>query len=285
MKRTLVGIDESEASRAALRWTARLAAQVETTGDQPPDVIALTAWRPAQAELPVDEAEHEHREARALLALRAAELAEPGLHIETEVIDGDVADVLLRSADERDADLVVVGSRGAGGFAGLRIGSVADHLAHHTTRPLTVVPTDAGTPTHIVVGVDDSEGAANATRWSASLASQLGASVSAVHVWTAALELLPHGDPHSVFQYIERSLNGEWIEPLRRASVPTDVELVQAPHVAEALLDVAARTNAQLIVVGTHALAPVVRLRLGGTAMRILHTSDLPVVLVAPPAH
>jgi nucleotide-binding universal stress UspA family protein len=64
-----------------------------------------------------------------------------------------------------------------------------------------------------------------------------------------------------------------------------NAELLRAPHVADGLLDAAQHASAQLIVLGTHGLAPLTRLRLGGTAMRVLHATELPLVLVPPTAH
>ena len=55
------------------------------------------------------------------------------------MLDGP-PEVLLEAAEAEHADLLVVGNRGAGGLAGLHVGSVAHHLAHHTGRPLAIVP-------------------------------------------------------------------------------------------------------------------------------------------------
>ena len=55
------------------------------------------------------------------------------------VARGDVAAELLRAS--RDADMLVVGSRGIGGFAGLLMGSVSSKVAHHATRPVVVIRT------------------------------------------------------------------------------------------------------------------------------------------------
>ena len=61
----------------------------------------------------------------------------PDVPLERHVIQGRAAQVILEVA--ADADLVVVGSRGHGGFAGLLLGSVSSQLAHHARCPVTIV--------------------------------------------------------------------------------------------------------------------------------------------------
>jgi nucleotide-binding universal stress UspA family protein len=58
--------------------------------------------------------------------------------VERVLASGSAADVLLGTA--KDADLVVVGSRGVGGFRGLLLGSVGQQVTHHASCPVVVVP-------------------------------------------------------------------------------------------------------------------------------------------------
>jgi nucleotide-binding universal stress UspA family protein len=59
-------------------------------------------------------------------------------HITTTVKQGSASQALLKAAE--DADLLVVGRRGHGGFIGLLIGSTAEQVAHHAPCPVVVVP-------------------------------------------------------------------------------------------------------------------------------------------------
>ena len=59
---------------------------------------------------------------------------------EAVIAEGRPAEVLIRIADDVDATMIVVGRRGAGGFATLILGSVPHQLALHTPRPVVVVP-------------------------------------------------------------------------------------------------------------------------------------------------
>ncbi|HTO00962.1 MAG TPA: universal stress protein, partial [Microthrixaceae bacterium] len=60
-----------------------------------------------------------------------------GLDIVTEVLEGHAGEVLIRLSGS--ADLVVVGSRGRGGFVGLVMGSITNHVVNHAKCPVVVV--------------------------------------------------------------------------------------------------------------------------------------------------
>jgi nucleotide-binding universal stress UspA family protein len=63
-----------------------------------------------------------------------------GIEVERVLVEGHAAKVLLDAA--READLLVVGSRGLGGFTGLLLGSVSQECAHHAPCPIVIVPHD-----------------------------------------------------------------------------------------------------------------------------------------------
>ncbi|WP_435255869.1 universal stress protein [Streptomyces althioticus] len=141
--RIVVGVDGSPSSLEALRWAARQAA---LTGGS---VLALTSWDYPQYHgalgwLPPSSGDEEALEARAREDLtRCVEEtlgAHPSVDVLEEVRYGTPASVLLRAA--RDASLLVVGSRGLGGFAGLLLGSVAQHCVQHAACPVVVVRED-----------------------------------------------------------------------------------------------------------------------------------------------
>ena len=68
-------------------------------------------------------------------------LRERGIECQTQLLDGSPASALDKFAMREDADLIVVGRRGEGGFAELLLGSVANALAHHAHRPVLIIPT------------------------------------------------------------------------------------------------------------------------------------------------
>ncbi|WP_026550371.1 universal stress protein [Arthrobacter sp. Br18] len=128
----VAAVDNSPSGVAALRWAvteARLRAGA---------LRVVTAWhapsvgdgKPLDPTLFREAAEKAQQK-----ALKAVETE--GVPISTEIIQGLTAEVLLDAA--RGSDLIVVGSRGRGGFKGLLLGSVSTHVVHHAAVPVLVV--------------------------------------------------------------------------------------------------------------------------------------------------
>jgi nucleotide-binding universal stress UspA family protein len=134
MTRVVVGVDGSEASRAAVRWAAAEAKLRNA------ELVAVEAWEFSPlifaADVPV-----------ALDELRTS--VEEHLHsvVDDEVPEGtDVTEVVVEKApvpallDEcGSGDILVVGSRGRGGFSGLLLGSVSQQVAQHGVCPVVII--------------------------------------------------------------------------------------------------------------------------------------------------
>ncbi len=137
----VVGVDDSPGAERALRWAVREAAAHHW------DVTAVLAWEvPATGALgveplPVDIAALAQgaSETLARILARVADEAEAlGVTVTGEAAHGHPRHVLLELSE--DADLLVVGSRGRGGFAGLLLGSVSSYCTKHAHRPVAVIP-------------------------------------------------------------------------------------------------------------------------------------------------
>jgi nucleotide-binding universal stress UspA family protein len=77
----------------------------------------------------------------------AQRLQEAGLDVIVEVLEGPPADAILRVAEVRQCDLIVMGSRGHGTLASLLLGSVSHRVLAHAKAPVMIVraaPEDAG---------------------------------------------------------------------------------------------------------------------------------------------
>jgi nucleotide-binding universal stress UspA family protein len=135
----VVGVDGSDASNEALRWA------LEESRLRRSGLRAVYAWLYPQIggrgyirpELLDPELLRETAQER--LDAFVAEVAgeDPGVEIERVVSEGPAAKVLTKAAEE--AELLVVGSRGYGGFAGLLLGSVSQQCAQHAPCPVVVV--------------------------------------------------------------------------------------------------------------------------------------------------
>jgi nucleotide-binding universal stress UspA family protein len=160
---------------------------------------------------------------------------------------------------------------------------VTDGVVHRTTGPLVVVP-DAPVlgVTRILLGLDGSAGAAAAARWCATFASVLDADVVAAFVYTQQLELVPEQDPTSAYHSFEHALRADWTAPLRDRQVRLTMEIVHDPSSGDGLLRAADDADVDLVVVGTHRRNPLTHVRLGGTAMRLVHSTARPLALVPP---
>ncbi len=278
MEQIVVGLDGSKAATAALTWAARLAI---ATGA---DLTAVHAHRHPYAEVPPSE--HER-----MLAERAAILADEwirpaldlGAAVSTVVVEGDPRPALLESMSHDPVDLLVLGRSGHGGGPGfLHLGSVVEHAVHHTRLPVAVVPSDAhGATRRILVGVDGSTGSGAAVSWCADVAGAMGADVVAVAVAEPPLEWTPSWDDTNWRRHTERELD-TWVAPLTDAGIPVVCVISEHLRPADALLGVASARSADLIVVGARGAGGFTALRFGGVALKVLHRTALPLVIVPP---
>jgi nucleotide-binding universal stress UspA family protein len=140
MSTVVVGVDGSEGSVAALELAIR---EAKLRGAAVKAVAAwkvpVAAYESGWAAAALDPTAFEEAAAAALEgALVAANGATSGVNVSRIVREGQAADVLV--AEAREADLLVVGSRGLGGFRGLLLGSVSQQCAHHAACPVMIVP-------------------------------------------------------------------------------------------------------------------------------------------------
>jgi nucleotide-binding universal stress UspA family protein len=135
-RRIVVGIDGSPSSLAALEWAAR---QAEFTGSAL-EVMIVWQWPMSYGfAMPLASDFDPATEAGKVLdgAIADARKAHPEVEIRPSIIEGFPAQVLVEAS--KDAELVVVGSRGHGEFAGLLIGSVSEHCVTHAHCPVLVL--------------------------------------------------------------------------------------------------------------------------------------------------
>jgi nucleotide-binding universal stress UspA family protein len=137
--RIVVGVDGSQESLAALRWAGEEARIRDAA------LVAVTAWENSNVAsygmaggmIPPDLSTELRRGAEEMQREALSDTGFDPAAVETEIVEGGAARALLDAA--HGADLLVVGSRGIGGFKELVLGSVSQQVAHHAPCPVVIV--------------------------------------------------------------------------------------------------------------------------------------------------
>ncbi|WP_372661333.1 universal stress protein [Amycolatopsis kentuckyensis] len=240
-----------------------------------------------------------HEQVRAGLAQRAEEWlaaaeaavleAHPGADIVTAAREWSPVTALIQ--ESQHADLIVLGSRGLGGFTGLLVGSTAVSIVAHAHCPIVVVrgrtphdpPPDTGP---VVVGADGSPDSEVALAFACEEARLRGTGLIAVHTWSDVLAdgmLRPHPlqeDPGAIQQAERDKLAQQvavWQE--KYPDLPIEFDVTRGRPV-RTLLDRGER--AQLIVVGCRGRGGFTGMLLGSTSQALIAHSPCPVAVVRP---
>jgi len=142
MSGIVVGIDGSEGSKHALAWAAKearlrgAALKLVAAWQLPVGAYGGLGWSGIGTEMLEDYRKSTEDGLDELCTEYSTQL--DGLTVECIVMEGVAASVLVAAA--ADADLLVVGTRGHGGFAGLLLGSVSQQCAQHSRCPVVIIP-------------------------------------------------------------------------------------------------------------------------------------------------
>ena len=141
----IVGIDGSAHSRRALEWAIREAGirltplTVLTVSEATADYWGTLTY-PGEEDLAEQARKEALEETDRVLDQLNDQPGPPQVAI--QAANGLPAEVLLKAASDMDAEMIVVGSRGAGGFKKLLLGSVSTQLTHHAHCPVMVIPSE-----------------------------------------------------------------------------------------------------------------------------------------------
>lgn len=213
-----------------------------------------------------------------------ARKAHPGLDVGVKVALGSPASVLVEAS--ANADMVVVGSRGMGGFRGLLVGSVGVQVASNAACPAIVVrKAPSPTASTVVVGVDGSELSLAALDFAFDMADRRGWRVLAVHAWEIpAYDVLaaPSGPPPIDIEELAASEERAFAESLaglreRHPGVTVEQVVVKGPSV-RAILD--ACDDPALIVMGSRGRGEFLGAVLGSVSQGVLHRAKVPVAVI-----
>jgi nucleotide-binding universal stress UspA family protein len=278
----VVGFDGSRGGMAALRYAADEAA----LRDRPLSVVHAFTWPAALMADQVDYLAHapdprvhaEHLVSGAAAEVRANH---PTLEVRTHAVFGTPVSVLLDHSQQ--AALLVVGSRGHGGFAGLLAGSTSAHVATHASVPVVVVrggPRPAGAP--VLLGVDTARPSHVATAFAFEEAALRRVSLRAFAGWSS--ETIGWSGSHAsdledeqreARRRLDEALAG-WREKYPRVVVDLHaVYSLDPPHALARAAD-----GAVLTVIGSRGRGELRSFLLGSCGYLLLHRADSPVAIV-----
>jgi nucleotide-binding universal stress UspA family protein/nitrite reductase/ring-hydroxylating ferredoxin subunit len=246
-KRIVVGTDGSEQARSALAVAARLA-------------------KASRATLLIVHASSRDAQGREILRAAAAGAQEVAARVGTEMRPGPGADVLVEVADQQDADLIVVGSRGLSRAKQVLIGSVSHRVAYRAPCDVLIVRAEHGPEDvpyrRILLGTDGSATADRCARKGYDLAGLLGASITLTfvgHPRTAQIVLDDTHDCQDVkVEVTKRSVEG---------------------RAADQIVRLAEQDGLDLIVVGNRGMRGPARLLLGSVPQDVIQHAPCDVLI------
>lgn len=218
-------------------------------------------------------------------AVERAGRAAPDVDVTHAVVTGEPLTVL--EAQSRAAELVVVGSRGMGGFVGLMLGSTAVHLAAHGQCPVLVVREQPAAGGPVLLGVDGSPAGADAVDFAFAEAALRGAELLALHAWTPwhtpvpppQDPAMPYASEPGELARTEERLVAETITGRRERYPGVAVRTKTVRGATRETLIEESRT-AQLLVVGARGRGGFSGLVLGSVSQAVLHHAHCPVAVV-----
>ncbi|MHA7210914.1 universal stress protein [Arthrobacter sp. MDT1-65] len=299
----VVGVDGSDQSTCALLWAAREAERrasplyVVTAYTVP--VFAASSMDAGYATVDDDVI---RESAQAVLTEALTHVEGMAVDVHPRIETGDAAGVLLDLSEE--AELMVVGSRGRGGFVGRLLGSVSSALPAHAKCPTAVipvctgvrlghpeldrkprkdrVPAPAAVEPIVVVGVDGSEQARMASLAAAEEARSRGLAlrvICSVAPFNGSLAWVPAPVDREALHAdlaVQLAAGRDWLKS-HFPDVDIRVDLVDGPP-AEVLIEASA--TSELLVVGTRGRGGFAGMLMGSTSQGVLHHARGPVLIV-----
>lgn len=283
----VVPVDFSPPSRAAVARASTLAEQL---GASVHLVHAARYPMPAIAHefaIPEPAWETVRDAAQAEVDRMAVGLEERGLRVTREVSDLDTVEAIETATKQHDAGLIVMGTHGHSGVQRLVIGSVAERVIRTATVPVMAVKEageDASVPVHkILLATDFSEPSRQARDFAVELALATGAAIELFHAvaiptqFFASYDVAPPGDLLDELRVSAESRLKQSAEAISGRGVTVAMRLVEGVA-SEAISDAAAKTEADVIVMGTRGNSGLRHVLLGSVAERTLRRAPCSVI-------
>lgn len=295
VQRVVVGVDFSEPSGAAVRWTAReLAPDAELVlvhaVDVPEPPSFMRGRFPPRETLTGTAREGADRRLRELSASLDVQ------RIWLEVRDGRADEVIGAVAAEYRADLVVTGAHGERGGVLKQLGSTAERVARGATAPVLLARAPLPVkPATVLVAMDEDGLTPALQQWTTFLAAHFDAAVTGLHVVSetvlgtlVSLAAIVSGTPEPEIPSLGLALEDAnvWMRELATHGLDrtrTRGEVAYGDPARE-IVAAAERLSAQLIVLGRHRAGGVRRTLLGSVADRVLRAAPCSVLVVGEPS-
>lgn len=264
----IVAFDGSLRAEAAMRWAL-------DEGERRRLPVCLAHILDPQARLPepvgagrVATTRSEAESIMRRLAVEAYDWGRLDIEVTGVVLDGPVARALCQQSSA--ASMIVVGDRGLGGFAGLRVGSVSLEVAAHAACPVVVVRGELHSPNRrpVALGVDDAPEARLAARYAFVEAASRGVGLIVVRACGATVD---RADEQRLVAETVTSWQGRYPS----VDVTTRLMPITAPHALTL-----ASHEAQLMVVGSRGSGGLAGLPLGAVSQQVLQHALCSVMVV-----
>lgn len=282
----VVGYDRSQTSREALDWAVAEAVREQASLRIAEVFELIIETQPAEGKVVPLDALRVNRERGLEVVAEGIRLRHPGLAVGAVLLQDTPSPALI--AESEKARMVVLGSRGMGGWDGMLIGSVGVQVAGHAHCPVVVVPPGVRPRAHdkptVVVGVDGSKLSEQAIDFAFRHADAHGYRLLAVHAWHSPAGTYEGGHGPLMFDRAEIEAAAELLVAKSVAGAMADHPDVEVEtrlingKPARALLSSA--ESADLVVVGSRGRGGFTGLLLGSVSQGVLHHAHCPVAIV-----
>lgn len=289
LKNILVATDFSPLSQRAMDYALSFARRYESTLTVAHVLSPALYATPSTAALygaldPLPYLDGVRRELQHRVDELAQYACESGVNCKPVLLEGGISEELKRLAEDRDIDLLVLGTHGAERWNRLVMGSVAESLVHNAICPVLTIgphlfrrPTLEATLKHIIYATDFSAESAHAAPYAISLAQEYGSKITLAHVLPP--EMRSNAD--------RTRLTAHFRDELEKL-VPADAQNWCEPEFVleyggsvEAIVELAEQRSADLIVLGTRrSNAGVLTYFKSGVAYHVMCRAECPVFTI-----